>query len=212
MKMKLLLGAVLAALATSALFTAAAVAAPATYSSYSTGATNAGALAHAIIGANSANAGTPVVTSIDATSDKAASLVQFYRVTAETAANYTNSTTRLDVVLTNGIGVSGTIVIRHLLTDTYEKRTLANNTGSTNLVVTVAPLEAVVPGDIIYKVATTGVGALSLKTNSFSVASAGMSCQLNGPRLFAGQKGKPLLLEVDATTTGTINSVTATFE
>lgn len=202
----LFLGAVLA------LSAVAAFAAPATYTSYSAGSTNAGTLAHVIVGANSANGGTPVVTSIDATSDKAGALVQFYRVTHTTPVTHTNSTTTLFVTGTNGFGGSGTIIIRHLLTDTYEKRTLTANTGATNLITTVAPLEAVVPGDLLYKVATTGAGAYSLKTNSFLAANLGNSLQLAGNGLFSGQKGLPLLLEVDATTTGTINGVTAKFE
>ncbi len=209
MKTQLIFGAVLAIALCSL---TPAHAAPPTYKTYSAGSTNAGTLAYAVIGANSDNAGAPVVTAIDATSDKAGSLVQFYKVLAEEIASFTNSTVTLPVVNTNAFANSGTVLIRHLYTDTYEKRALTTSTGSTNLVLTVAPLEAVAPGDIIYKVVSAGSGALSLKTNSFTVANSGMSCQMTGSAIYSGQKGKPLLLEVDATTTGTINGVTARFE
>jgi hypothetical protein len=44
------------------------------------------------------------------------------------------------------------------------------------------------------------------------VANSGYAIRQTGQGILAGQKGKPLLLEVDATTTGTINGVTARFE
>jgi imidazole glycerol phosphate synthase subunit HisF len=207
MNTKNLLGAVIALG-----ITVATIAAPVPYNTYSAGTTNAGTASDVIIGALSANGGIPVVTAIDAISDKNGSRVTAYRVTHETAATHTNSTTTLFVQGTNGFGVSGTIIIRHLLTDTYEKRALGNNSSATNLVVTAASLEAVVPGDIIYKVASSGAGSLSMKTNTFTVANSGLSLTLTGERIIAGQKGKPLLLEVDADTTGAIRLVTAKFE
>jgi|ERR1043165_3202543 hypothetical protein len=159
-------------------------------------------LSYAVVSANSANGGVPVVRFISAGSDKATSRVQFYRVDAFTSANYTNSTTRLDVDSTNNIADGGTIVIRHTIDDTYEKRTLTTSTGSTNLVVTVAPLEAVIPGDIIYHVTQSGAGCIRLgvATNNIS-----------GDSVYVGQAGYPLLLEVDATTSGELNVVSGTY-
>lgn len=184
---------------------------PATYSSFSAGTTNgATALSWVVIGANSANSGTPIVTMIDAVSDKAASKVQAYRVTGEVAATHTNSTVTLPVVV--GDVDSGTILIRHLLSDTYEKRTLTTATGATNLVVTAAPLAAVIPGDVIYYISSTFAPSITLKTNSFLGADLGYSLQLSGPQLIAGQKGKPLLLEVDGTSSATLQGATAKFE
>ena len=96
MNYKNIFGAVLAIACLSSI-TASAQTTP--YSVYSRGSTNgATALSGVIIGANSANNGTPVVTMIDANSDKAASVVQSYRVTSETPCTATNSATSLYVV------------------------------------------------------------------------------------------------------------------
>lgn len=188
-----------------------ALAQPATYTSYSSTSTNgATALSWAFVGANSVNSGTPIVTMIDAVSDKAGAVVKTYRVTSETPATHTNSTVTLPVVV-GGID-TGTILIRHLLTDTYEKRTLTTSTAATNLVVTGAPLTAVVPGDVIYHITSTGQPTITLKTNNFTIGGTGNSLQLSGNRLIAGQKGKPLLIEVDGTASATLQGVTATFE
>lgn len=201
----LTVAAMLAVLATMAL------AQPATYSSFSAGTTNgATALSWAVIGANSVNSGTPVVTMIDAVSDLSTAKVQAYRVTGEVAATHTNSTVTLPVVV--GDVDSGTILIRHLLSDTYEKRTLTTATGATNLVVTAAPLANVVPGDVIYYVSTTFAPSITLKTNSFALADSGNSLLVEGPRIIAGQKGKPLLLEVNGTASATLQGATATYE
>lgn len=192
---------------------AAAQVLPPTYSSQSVTTTNgATALSHAIIGANSVNNGTPIITAVDAISDKAAAKIQFYRVDAEISATHTNATVTLPVTSTNGLADNGTIIIRHLLTDTYEKRTLTTSTASTNLVVTVAPMSNVVPGDMIYHVTTFTAPVLLLKTNTYSVAASGLSLQVNGSHIVAGQKGKPLLAEVDGTSTATLSAITARFD
>jgi hypothetical protein len=186
----------------------------AVYSAYSVGSTNAGTLAWAVIGNNSLNGGIPVLTSINATSDKAGSKLQFYRVLKSVQATYTNSTTQIMVQTTNGFLASDVIVIKHLQNDSYEKRILASggsfSTGATNLVVTVAPGEAVLPGDMIYRCATANAGYIAMPTNATAVG--GFSLSLQGNYIYAGQRGLPLLMELDATTTGNINSAMARFE
>jgi len=181
------------------------------YTSFSAGTTNgATALSWVVIGANSVNGGTPIVTMIDAVSDKDGAKVQAYRITAETPATHTNSTVTLPVA-SGGVD-SGTILIRHLLSDTYEKRTLTTSTAATNLVVTAAPLANVVPGDIIYHLSSTFAPTITLKTNNAAIANLGNSLQMQGQRLIVGQKGKPLLLEVDGTASATLQGASATFE
>jgi hypothetical protein len=130
---------------------------------FGVGTTNgATTLSWAIVPARSANNGAPAVAYISATSDKAASKVQFYKVTAQTTARYaTNSTVTLYVTATNGFASGDAIIIRHMADDSYEKRTLTGNSAATNLVTTAAPLGAVVPGDMIYRVTTTGAGAIA---------------------------------------------------
>lgn len=183
---------------------------PGGYTIFSRGTTNgATALSSVIIGANSANAGTPVVTSISAVSDKALALVQFYRVTGETAVTATNSATSLYV--TAGGVDSGVIIIRHLINDRYEKRTLTTSTNVLGLVLTVAPQQSAIPGDVVYFATSTGSGALALSTNNVPFGST-MALNVSGSALFSGQKGKPLLAEVDGTSSATLHSITARFE
>lgn len=182
---------------------------PLGYSVYSRGTTNgATALSSVIIGAASANNGTPVVTQISAVSDLANAVVQFYRVTSETSATATNSNVSLTVG-TGGVD-SGTIVIRHLINDRYEKRALTTSTNVTNLILTAAPQQAVIPGDVIYYVTSTGSGAIALTTNNVPFGAA-MALNAVGT-LYAGQRGKPLLAEVNGTSTATLHSMTARFD
>ncbi len=164
--------------------------------------TNGGTtLSYAIVSPRGTQSGAAVrVQYLNATSDKSTSKVQFYKVDAQSAITYTNSTTTLFVNTTNN-GVnwqSGTVIIRHNIDDSYEKRTLGANTGSTNIAVTVAPMGTVLPGDIVYHVTTTGAG-------SIPVGSATLTLGPTSGAIYIGQKDKPLLLEIDATTSGTLN-------
>lgn len=171
---------------------------------FSLGSTNpATALSYAIVSANSANNGAPVITFLSADSDLAASKIQFYKVDALTVANYTNATVTLPVGSTNNIADGGKIIIRHVQNDTYEKRILTTSTGSTNLVVTVAPLGAVLPGDIIYHVVTTGAGQLRWGASTNTLA---------GTRIHTGQAGYPLLLEIDGTSLAGLNLVSGYYQ
>lgn len=166
---------------------------------FSAGTTNgATTLSYAVVSARSVNGGTPAVQYINAQSDLAASTVRFGKVIAEATAT-TNSTTRIDVLSTN-TGVnwqSGTIIVRHMVDDSYEKLTLTSNTGSTNVVTTVAPRGAVYSGDKLYYV-TTNAATILWGATSNSVSAAGAP-------LFVGQQGKPLLVEVNGTSLATLN-------
>lgn len=177
---------------------------------FGVGSTNVpGALPWAIVGARSANGGAPAVYHINAGSDATLASLRFYRVVSQTEAKFaTNATTTISVASTNTPGTSsgwgwnaGTIIIRHMLDDTYEKRTLTTATGNTNIVTTAAP-STTVPGDIIYLVVTnatmglTATGAVG--TNSVNGG--------GGP-IYVGQKGKPLMVEVNGTSAAVINSI-----
>lgn len=176
---------------------------------FAVGSTNGGTtLSYAVISPRGTSAGVaPRVQYLNATSDKSTSVVQFYKVDAEAVATYTNSTTTLYVNGTNGTpGInwkSGTLIIRHLADDSYEKRTLGNNSGATNIVVTVAPLGAVLPGDRLYHATTTGAGSIPVGSATLALTTAS--------GVYIGQKDKPLLLEVDATTSGTLNVVSGDY-
>lgn len=160
---------------------------------------------YAVVSARSANNGTPAVYSVNVNSDLASAQLKSYKCTAQTAARYaTNSTVTLSVSQTNGFISGDIIVIRHLLTDNYEKRTLTTMGAATNLIVTVAPLEAVVPGDLIYNMKTANAALLKIGAVTNSINGGG------GP-LLVGQKGIPLLLEVTSTTLGALNNASGIY-
>jgi len=202
---KLILSAVLAVLAGAAF----AQQAPGTIAQvgFSVCTTNPGtSSSYAIVSANSASGGAPIVQYINAGTDLAyTSRLQFYRVDAYTSANYSNSTVTLPVASTNGIGVSGDIIIiRHVGDDKYEKRTLTASSGSTNLVTTVAPLEAVAPGDFIYHVTTSGAGCIRWGATTNSIGPS------NGA-IYTGQAGFPLLMDLTGTSGAEINTVSGIY-
>jgi hypothetical protein len=173
---------------------------------FGVGTTNgATTLSWVIVPARSANNSAAAVTYINATSDKASSVVQFYRVTAQTQATYTNATVTLPVTGTNqGVNWnSGTCIIRHMVDDSYEKRSLTTGTGSTNIVLTAAPLGTVVPGDIIYFATTTAAAKIPVGAATLALSAASP--------IYVGQVGKPLLMELDSTTTGTLNAAGGTY-
>lgn len=168
---------------------------------FGVGSTNGGgALTWAIVPARSANNGTPAVTYLQCTADNATNYVTFYKVTAQCVGRYaTNVTVTLSVDRTNGFASGDVIIIRHAQTENYEKRILTTMAASTNLVTTVAPLESVIPGDIIYRCTATGqpqilVGAATLALGP-------------GQFVYVGQKGKPLLVEANGAAAVTLRAV-----
>lgn len=171
--------------------------------STATGGTDVGTtLCYAVISANGNNQSAPVLTYLNATSDKAASVVQFYTAGTPVRADVASSTTNLVVASgdTNGFAANDVVIIRHLATDTYERRILTPNTTATNLNLTVAPTTTVAVGDLIYKATAAG-----------SIPVGNATKELVGPGIYAGQRGKPLLLEVDGTSACQINAVAASY-
>lgn len=193
-----LLGAVLLALSLPAL----ALDDPTT--GFGVGTTNAGTtLSWAIVSARSANNGTPAVTFLNMGSGTAAATTTFWKCTSQTTARYaTNSTVTLSVTQTNGFASGDNIIIRHMTDDSYEKRTLTTMTTATNLVTTVAPLTAVVPGDLIYKVVSAGT----------IIGGAAATNSTTGTPIWVGQKGKPLMVDINAGgNTACMNAVGGTY-
>lgn len=158
----------------------------------------------AIIPARSANGGAPAVNFIAAGSDLAGAVVSFYKVTAQTVARYsTNVTVTLSVDRTNGFASGTVIIIQHLANDSYEKKILTTMTASTNLITTVAPAGTVSPGDIIYAVSTSSAPSIAwgATTNTISAAAP----------IVVGQRGKPLLVEINSTSAGQLRAVGGTY-
>jgi len=163
-------------------------------------------LSWVIISAKGFNNGAPLLTFVSATSDLSSSKIQAYKVNATVKEAFTNSTTRLDVVQTNTFAPSGVVVIRHIQNDWYEKRTIAAgaawSTGATNIVLTAAPLQAVIPGDIIYQVTTTGAASIPVGATTLN---------LSGWDIITGEGGRPLLLEINGTSSATLNAASAVY-
>lgn len=184
---------------------AGAIVASANYNQYATGGSTNGNLSTAswaIIGNNSANAGIPVVTYINGVEPTATGAkVQFFRITDQVGVNGTNTTVTIPVVITNGFGVGDSIVIRHMANDTYERRVVTTLTTSNALVLTQAPTTTTVPGDIVYRATNNLAGNIPLSTNTVTTKN---EITLSGPGIYSGQRGLPLLIELQG---GTANSV-----
>lgn len=174
---------------------------------YSTGGTAVGTtLSYAIISGYSFNGGTPTVTYISGTSDKAGSVFKFYNVGTNTTANFASSSTSIPVQQTNGFAANDIIVIQHAATDTYERRVLAAFTSATNLTTTVAPTVALSVGDKVFDCNTNSAATIPVGNATKEVTTAS---GLGG--IYAGQPGLPLLIDLDMTSAGQINTVTAVY-
>lgn len=160
-------------------------------------------LCYSINSALSANQGTPLLTYISATSDKAGSALQFYNVTTNTDCNFVSTTTSIPVRSTNGIAVNDIIVLRHAIDDTYERRIVTTFTSATNLTVTVAPTVAMAVGDFVYRCATNGA--------YIPVGNATVQIIGTVAGIYAGQPNMPLLIDLDATSACQINLATARY-
>lgn len=170
---------------------------------FGVGTTNpAAALSWAIVGCRSYNGGAPVVTTLSVGQDSSAAYVRFYKIDANVQCILaTNSSARIYVSDTNSSAAnwqSGAVIIRHMIDDSYEKRLLTANDGTTNLILTVATMGSMRVGDIVYHAVSN-----SAPTMVFSVATNTYGG--NGP-LFVGQKGYPLLVEIFGTA-ASVNSV-----
>ncbi|HVX56971.1 MAG TPA: hypothetical protein VHA37_04515 [Candidatus Saccharimonadales bacterium] len=155
----------------------------------------------AVISANGLNAGAPVVTGLSAASDKAGSVVQYYKVNSMTVATNVNTTTSLPVNTTNGFLSGDVIVIRHAATDSYEKRILTTYTTVGTMNVTVAPTTALAAGDTIYDVSVAGAIPWGPLTNT-----------ITGAGICSGQPGMPLLLDITGTSSCAIWSACAEYK
>jgi len=175
---------------------ATAALSPATYNmgasiaSAGAGSTNA----YAILPASSANEGAPVVTYVNATSDKAGAKIQCYRVGEISTASKVNSTTSVYVDDNASPSNATLIVIWHASAGTYERLAATAASTATNCVTTVAPATAVAPGDMVYSMSAAGFVPLG----ATNVA-------VNGPGVFYGQLGLPLLIDVDGTSACAVN-------
>lgn len=159
-----------------------------------------------VVGNYSITPGTPIVRYLNVSSDLAGSKVQFYVLSnAVTVINGTNSgTTNFICSATNGFAAGNLVVIKHVTSDTYERLPLQAVQNTNQIVVKFPPISQVNPSDIIWLANVAGAIPIGGATNSVPTGS--------GLFLYAGQFGKPLLIEIGGTSTATINSVSGDFK
>jgi len=148
----------------------------------------------------------PVLTYINATSDTAAGKVQFYTAGKPCFVNNTNLGTTAYVNITNSMTQAasgfntngGIILIYHKATGLFDRRILGAAVSGTNLVTTVATTNAL--QDVIWPLTTSGNIPVGVATK-----------ELNGPGIYAGEPGKPLVFEITGGTNSSINGACARF-
>jgi hypothetical protein len=151
----------------------------------------------------SAKYGVPRLSYINATSDKSASVIQFYSaaspllVTATSAAGQTIVSAVPTTITNNDI-----VIVRSIANDTYQ-RCVVSSVTATNFVVGANLAFALAVGDPIYKVTAAGtipVGAATKELNA-------------GPgSIYNGQRNRPLLFEIDGTSACQINAASGFFD
>lgn len=148
---------------------------------------------------------TPIVRYINVSSDLATSKIRFYALTNPvTILNPTNSgTTNFVCSSTNGFAANNFVVIKHVLTDTYERLPLFLVQNTNQLVVKFPPVTQCTAGDILWYANPTGSIAVGATSNSVPTGA--------GSFIYAGQYGRPLLIEIDGTSTATINAVSGDY-
>lgn len=199
---------ILSAVATALACVSAFAAQPQPQNTFSVGATNNGtAVAWCTISANSANGGVPVLTAINAGTattiptftsvSNFAGAVIAWRIVDKAVANFTNGTTSVPVAATNSFVSGDLVLVRHMLDDNYERASLTTATSGTNLTFNAAPAEAIIPGDIIYRLSATNAAYVVQWNNATNT--------LTGNRILVGQKGLPLHLSL--TSSGSTSAI-----
>lgn len=151
--------------------------------------------------------GHPSVTYVNATSDKAGSVLQFYKATSgsHTLAIATNASQAV-VWVPDGTKYSANdvVVLRHKLStgDIYERLVVSSAT-STNLTMTGNLSTAVLVGDQLWKM--TKYGTIPVGAATKEVASSVAYGLYNAPG------GRPVLLDLDGTSACKINLITGRY-
>lgn len=173
---------------------------------YATGGTDVSTtLCYAVISSYSVNGGSPVVTYLSATSDKAGSVVQFYRSSVPLNITTASSTTNLAIATNSmsGFTSNAIVVIQHNNSvgtpETFERR-VVYHANSTNVAVSATFDASTAAGDKVW-----------LQTAGGSIPVGNASITPIGDGIYSGVPGRPLLLEVDGTSACQINAVNAVY-
>lgn len=143
-----------------------------------------GTNSYTVVSANSATGGQPLVTFLSYTTTNAGSGLRIASCTNSAVVTGANSTTNIPVGSTNGMVSGGIIIIRHVSTDTYERRVIGG-VSTTNLPVTVALTASVAAGDIVYPAFQSAFIVTGTTTNQ----------SITGPGIYSGPAQYPLLIE-----------------
>ena len=151
----------------------------------------ANSISNFVVSANAANGGVAVITYLNVTGGNSDNVTKFYQPSGyATIATNANSTVTIPVGIgnTNGFAAGDIVVIRHVATDTYERRVLDTFANNYSLTLTVAPSTALVAGDVIYKMTLSGQ------------IITGTAKEINNPGgLYWGARPGPVLLDVSGT-------------
>jgi hypothetical protein len=153
----------------------------------------------ATISAQSANGGIPVLTYLNVTASGDSGYVTFWTVASQTVATGDSVSNSIPVVSVTGYQ-TGTLLIRHMASDTYDRVTPSTAQGL-NLRVSPLPSSTVVAGDIIYKM---------MSVASIPV-SAGNLVIDNPSGIFSGLEKMPLMVTVQGTGKYQINAACAKY-
>jgi hypothetical protein len=147
-------------------------------------------------------AGAPMITYLSATSDKAGSVITYKLPTASAVFGSSNS-----VTLTNLTGINASafaqgniVLLAHRAGNTFE-RLYVHAATSTNVTFTTATAYATQSGDSLWLMATVATRPVGAATTTD-----------NGSGVFYGLPNAPLLLELDSTSAGKLNSVAGRYE
>lgn len=148
--------------------------------------------------------GVPRINYLNATSDKAASVVTFWTPGAPVKITATGASGQAVVtaVGTGNFAANDRVVVRHLTADTYQMMTVSSVT-STNVTMVQNLDAAVASGDLIYKMTANGTIAVGNATKEINAAGGG---------IYNGREGRPLLLDLDGTAACQINVASGVYE
>lgn len=165
-----------------------------------TGTAIAATNSHFIVTANGVGPG--VATYVSATSDKAGSILQFWKVS--TASPVTIATNASQAILYVDSGTSftagSTVVLRHATADTYERLVVSSST-STNITFTTSLVSAAAVGDTAYLMATAGTIPVGAATKEITAVGG----------FYHIPAGLPMLVELDGTSACKINLISGYF-
>lgn len=141
--------------------------------------------------------GAPVVNYFNVTGDASPSVLYFYTTSAPTIATAASSGTTITAVGT-GYAQYDIIVIQHRATDTYTRRYVSSSTASTIVINSAATVAA---GDIVWL--CTRAGSIPVGSGESELAAAG--------GIFAGQRGRPMVVHIEGTNSPTINAISGVY-